>query len=209
MKTKTYTTKSGETLTLSGVNQVELAPLAQKILPLQPQPPVEIIQTANGPKEITNENNKEYLAAKQAFELQQGTYMFAALVELGVDIDFTNEQQAAIERRRKKREKLFPGLPENQFDTYIYVSMICDEEELTEIANGIASINNPTAQQVQTHIDAFRGGVQGPPDNEHQDAPKWNKFPEQQLELDALPGGPLLENGPDPLLRTVGPRVAG
>jgi hypothetical protein len=60
---------------------------------------------ASGSKEIVNENNPEYLAAKQAFEMQQGVYMFAALVELGVDIDFTEEQQAAIDKRRKKKGK--------------------------------------------------------------------------------------------------------
>jgi hypothetical protein len=118
VKTKTFTTKSGETFTLSPVGQMDIAPFAQNILALQPKPPVEIIQTASGSKEIVNENNPEYLASKQAFELQQGIYMAAAMIELGVDIDFTDEQQAMIDRRRKKKEKMFPGRPENQFDTY-------------------------------------------------------------------------------------------
>jgi hypothetical protein len=209
MKTKTFTAKSGETFTLSPVSQLELAPLAQKILPLQPKPPVEIVQTSNGSKEIVNEKNPEFLAAKQAFEMQQGVYMFAALVELGVDIDFTEEQQAAIDKRRKKRERLFPGMPENQFDTYVYVSMNCDEDELTQIANLITSINNPTAQQVQAHLDAFRPGVPEPTDNEDKDAPKWNQFQDREYELNALPGGEVLGDRPDSLLRKIGPRVAG
>lgn len=209
MKTKKFTTKSGVELTLVPVNQTELAPFVQQYAPTIPQPPVETVQTANGPKEIVNENNPEYKAAVQAFEMKHGVFMGAAVIELGVDVEFSDEDQARINSRKKKLEKIFPGTPENQLDTYLYVKMICTDEEIAQITGAISAINNPTAQQVQTHIDAFRGGVQGPPDNEHQDAPKWNKFPEQLHEFDALPGGPLLENGPDPLLRTVGPRVAG
>jgi hypothetical protein len=133
MKTKIFKTKSGETLTLLPVTQVELAPLAQKIIPLMPKPPVQVVQTANGPKEVAHETHPDYLAAQEAFAQQHGVFMSAALLELGVDIDFTPEQQAFIDRRRKKIERVFPGSPENQFDTYVYLKMICEEDELGEI----------------------------------------------------------------------------
>ena len=211
MRSVKYTTKSGEVLTLTPVNQMELAPLTRKILELQPQPPVEVVQTANGPKEVSNEAHPDYLRAKTEFEATQGMYMFAALIELGVDVELTAEQEAEVKRRQKKYRKLFGELPQNEFDTYVYVTTLCDQEELSEIANRISSINSPTAQQVQSHVDAFRvgPGVPGPSDNEDKDAPKWNNLPEPELDLDALPGGEVLGNKPNSLLRTIGPRVAG
>jgi hypothetical protein len=87
--------------------------------------------------------------------------------------------------------------------------MNCDQDELTELMNQITSINNPTAQQVQAHLDAFRPGVQGAADNEDQDAPKWNNFPDREPILNALPGGQVGGDGPDSLLRIGRPRVAG
>lgn len=209
MKTRTFTTKSGEVLTLMPVNQVDLAPLRNKIQGLQPQPPVEIIQTATGTKEFVNENHPEYLKAKQDFEITNGTYAFAALVHLGVDLELDEDQQKAVERRVRKFKKTFGDLPQYELDVYMYVSSICDDEEMTELANLISSINTPTAQQVQTHLDAFRDRVSGPTINADKDAPKWNNFPEPKLELTPLPGGEVLEHGPNSLLRTVGPRVAG
>lgn len=209
MKTKKFTTKSGVELTLVPVNQTELAPFIQQYAPTIPQPPVETVQTANGPKEIANENNPEYKAAVQAFELKHGVFMGAAVIELGVDVEFSDEDQARINSRKRKLEKIFPGTPENQLDTYLYIKMICTDEEIAQITQSISAINNPTAQQVQAHLDTFRPGVQGPSGNEDKDAPKWNKLPEQQPLLDALPGGEALGDKPGPLLRTIGPRVAG
>jgi hypothetical protein len=209
MKTKIFKTKSGETLTLLPVTQVELAPLAQKIIPLMPKPPVQVVQTANGPMEVAHETHPDYLAAQEAFAQQHGVFMSAALLELGVDIDFTPEQQAFIDRRRKKIERVFPGSPENQFDTYVYLKMICEEDELGEILKAISSINNPTAEQVQAHLDAFRPGVPGPESYEDKDAPKWNKLTEWQPDLNALPGGEVGGDRDTSLLRGIGPRVAG
>lgn len=209
MKTKQFTTKSGEILTLTPVNQVDLAPLRNRIQGLQPQPPVEIVQSAGGPKEFVNEKDPAYLKAKQDFELTNGTYAFATIIELGVDLELTEEQQAGVERRRRKFKKTFGDLPQYDLDVYMYVSSICDDDELTEIANLISSINTPTPQQVQVHLDAFRDGVPGPTAHVDKDAPKWNNLKEPELDLTALPGGPVLGDKPHSFLRTVEPRVAG
>lgn len=209
MKTKKFTTKSGEVLELNPVNQVDLAPLRKKIQGLQPQPPVEIITTSSGTKEFVNENDPQYLKDKQDFELTNGTFAFATIIELGVDIELTEEQLASVERRRRKFKKTFGDLPQYDLETYMYVSSICDDEELTAIANQISSFNTPTQEQVQQHLADFRDGVSGPTAHADKDAPKWNKLPEPELDLTPLPGGEVLGDRPNPFLRTVGPRVAG
>lgn len=211
MKAKEFKTKSGETFKLTPVSQVDIAPLSQKAMALQPQPPVEVVQTASGPKEVANENHPDYLRAKQEWEATQGLFMYAAWVELGIDLELNEEQQALVERRRKKLKKLNGDLPQYDLDTYVYASSVCDEDELSELMNLVVSFNNPTAQQVQSHVDAFRvgPGIPGPSDNEDKNAPKWNNLPEPELDLDALPGGEVLGNKPNSLLRTIGPRVAG
>lgn len=209
MKTKQFTTRSGEIFNLTSVSQVDLTPLAQKAVALQPQPPVEVVQSANGPKEFVNENHPDFLKAKREWEVVNGLHALAALIELGVDLELAEEQQALVERRRKKLIRLNGNLPQYDYDIYVYISAICDEDEITDIANQISSINTPTAQQVQAHVDQFRPGVPGPAPHENKDAPKWNNFPEPELDLDALPGGEVLEHRPDSLLRRTGPRVAG
>jgi hypothetical protein len=209
MKTKTFTTKSGEVLALVPVSQIEIAPLAATIMPLQPKPPLQVVETAAGPREVPHETHPDYLAAKEAFEMKHGIFMSAALYELGVDIDFTPQQQALIDRRRKKLEKLFPGNPENQFDTYVYLKMVCEDDELTQIMSEITSFNNPTAQQVQRQLETFRPDVQGSSHYEDKDAPKWNRVPDWQPEVDALPGGEVGGDRDTALLRGASSRVAG
>lgn len=178
MKTKEFTTKSGDVLKIRPVDEVSLAGVAKDMERGKPLPPVEVIQTSSGPKEIANENHQGYMDALSSFQFDKAMYMVAFFIQFGVKLHLNPEQLEEVEDIKANREMLRPGAPENRFSVYLYVTSICPTmEELYQLVEAIKNLNTPSAEQVQTHLDMFRPGVQGTPDNANQDAPERSIFP--------------------------------
>jgi hypothetical protein len=69
-----------------------------------------------------------------------------------------------VEKRRRKRERVNPGAPENEFDVYVYVSAFCCQsaDEIKRLSEAIKALNTPTEAQVQAHLDTFRPDIPWP-----------------------------------------------
>lgn len=174
---KTFTTESGVELSLCPVSQIDLIPLQSLLSKGAPKPPVEIIEG----KAVSNEAHPDYLAARETFDANQSVAGLAVLIELGVEVDLTDEQLARIEKGRKRFARVYPHLassPEFGWDIYQYVKSICPTmDEIKRLADAIASINSPTAQQVQEHLDSFRPDVSEQAADVDQDAPVGDNVP--------------------------------
>lgn len=174
---KTFTTESGIELPLCPVSQIDLIPLEALFNDGAPQPPVEIVDG----NPFTNFTHPTYLAAKARFEANQSVAGLAVLIELGVEIELTDEQLERIEKAKKRFARVYPhlvGSPEFGWDIYQYVKSICPTmDEIKRLADEIASINMPTAGQVQQHLDSFRPGVPGPEIDVDQDAAVGDRVP--------------------------------
>jgi hypothetical protein len=206
-KKREFITGNGEVLPLCPVSEVDLTPFLKRLKTVGPQPPVEVIEGVA----VKNEAHPDYLAAlEQDNNLEQGTFLLAVYLELGLDLDLDPEQQARVDRAKKKLAKINPGAQENEFDLYIYAKTVCPSmEELTKLMQAIQNLNNPTAEAVQTALDTFRPDVSRSANNGNQDAPKWNRVPDWQPEIIPLQGGDLGGNRDTALLRGDFPRVAG
>ena len=175
---KVFKTKSGIELKLRAVGQATLAQFIKELKTTEPKPPIQTIQTANGPKEVPHETHPDYLAALEDYQLRQGTFMLAVFIQLGVYVKLDEEDLEELRDLQSNLDLVNPGAPENKYLTYHYVSGICPEmEEINALVMAIQSINTPTQEQVQTHLDTFRPGVSGPAGNENQDAPERSLVP--------------------------------
>jgi hypothetical protein len=175
---KIFTTRGGIELKLRAVGQATLAQFIKELKSTEPQPPVQTIQTASGPKEIPHETHPEYLAALEDYRLRQGTFMLAVFIQLGVYVKLDEEDLEELRDLQANLELVNPGAPENKYLTYHYVSGICPEmEEINSLLEAIQSINTPTAGQVQTHLDTFRPGIPGAADNEDKDTSERSLVP--------------------------------
>lgn len=176
MKTlKEFKTKSGEVIKIRPVDEVSLAGVAKDMERGKPLPPMEVVQTAQGPKEIPNEAHPGYKQALEQFQLDKAMYMVAFFIQFGVSIRLTPEQMEEVEEIRENKELLKPGAPENKFNTFLYVTTVCPTmQELFELVETIKGLSSPTAEQVQMHLDQFRPGIPGPADNENTDSPERN-----------------------------------
>jgi hypothetical protein len=176
--TKVFTTKNGEVLKIRPVDEVSLAGVAKDMERGKPQPPIEVVQTSSGPKEIANENHQGYKDALQSFQIEKAMYMVAFFIQFGVQIRLTPEQLEEVEDIRANKELIRPGALENRFTTFIYVSTLCPTmEELYQLVEAIKGLNTPSAEQVQNHLDTFRPGISGQANNEDTDAQKRNIIP--------------------------------
>jgi hypothetical protein len=200
-KPRVFKTESGEELPICPVSEVDLTPFLKRLKKIGPQPPVEIVEGVA----VANEAHPDYLAALQDDNnLEQGTFMLAVYLELGLDLELDEDQQATVNRAKRKLSKVNPGATENQFDLFIYAKSVCPSmEELTKLMAAIQALNNPTAQQVQNSLDTFRLEVQGPAGYGDKDAPKWNRVPDWQPETTEIQSGYLGGDRNSSLLRPV------
>jgi hypothetical protein len=115
---KTFTTQSGETLKLVKVSQGDL------------------IQFQKSFKSLSGTNNIQGVSESELAD--RGVEAMSYLIELGVAIRLTPDQQEDVDYRKAKIERLFPGRPENKFDIYQYVQTLCPTlEEMAELSRAI------------------------------------------------------------------------
>jgi hypothetical protein len=206
-KPRVFKTESGEELPICPVSEVDLTPFLKRLKKIGPQPPVEIVEGVA----VANEAHPDYLAALQDDNnLEQGTFMLAVYLELGLDLELDEDQQATVNRAKRKLSKVNPGAPENEFELYIYAKSVCPSmAELTRLMQSIQALNNPTAQQVQNALETFRPDVPRAAPYGDQDAPKWSGVPNREPEAFPLPGGEVGGDRDTALLRETIYRVAG
>lgn len=202
---RVFKTNSGEELPICPVSEVDLTPFINQLKDFT-KPPVEIVEGVP----VTNEADPAYLASLDSKNIEKGTFFMAVIIELGLDMELDDDQQAKVNRAKKKLEKINPNAQENQFDLYLYAKSICPSyEELTRLMGAIQGLNSPTAQQVQNALETFRPGIPGPAGHADTDAPKWVGISERQYEAPAVQGGALGGDNHPGFLRPVGTRVAG
>lgn len=140
----TFTTRSGEELTIVPVPMVDLAPLVRRLETDRPKPPV--IRLADS-TEKADESHPGYKSALARYDTSQGVTIMAIMIEFGVNIVLDDEQEQTVKRLQAKREKINPGAPENQYEIYTYVSTVCpDMEELGRLIEAITALSVSTAE---------------------------------------------------------------
>lgn len=204
-KQPTFTTRSGETFPLLAVNEVDFTPYIRKMLENAPEPPLELVEG----RLVPNPARQDYQDAVQDHTMKKGMLMMALYMEYGLDIELDEEQQAQVDRIKRRMEKRNRGALENGFDLFIYAKSVTDAEELTLLMQAIQNINNPTAEGVQAALDTFRPGVPGPANNGNKDASVWDRVSVGKPETDPLQSGEVGGDRLGSLLRRANPTVAG
>lgn len=173
-KPRIFVTKGGDEIPYTFVSQADLIPLDTVLDDKKPSPPLEEVDTAAGIQLVPNEAHPEYKEALELFSVKHKMYMIACVIELGVDLEITEEQLADIARSQKKLARLMPDSGDSwtkDFNIYNYVKTICPSiDEQAQFSNIILGINTPTLEQVQKQLDTFRPGVPGSTNNVDQDA---------------------------------------
>lgn len=169
-KARVFVTRGGDEIPYTFVSQSDLVPLQSSLDNDKPLPPVEEVDTADGKRKIPNEAHPAYLEALSQFEAERNLYIIACVVELGVNLDITEEQLADITMYQNKLARLLPDVAgrsrTKDFNIYNYVKSICPSiEEQGQLHNAILDITTPTSEQVQKQIDTFRPDVSGTANN--------------------------------------------
>lgn len=207
---KTFITQSGEVLTLKAVSQVSLTGIVSKFLVGKPLPPTQTVETTDGPREIANPNNKAYVDMLEALTGREQILMLAFIIQFGVRINLTEDQLEDVRDQQLDNKTLDPEIgEENNLLTYVYVTTVCNGEELKTLVETILSMSTPTARQVQNHVDAFRPDLSGQTAYGNQNAIVRDRVPDWQPSFNALQSGEVGRDELDNFLREGRPRVAG
>jgi hypothetical protein len=207
---KTFTTRSGEVLQIRPVSQLTISNVLSQLTGGVPLPPVQRVETVDGPRDIPNPNHPDYLAALQNMDVKQAFYIIAVYIQFGVKVNLTEEQLEDVRDLQANNELINPGAPENKFPNYLYVSTICDTmEELQELVQAIQSINTPTEAQVAKHVDAFRVDVTRQTLVANPNASVGDRVPEGGVSIYPLQSGPVGGDEFEEFLREAGSGMAG
>jgi hypothetical protein len=110
----------------------------------EPAPPVQTVETPEGPQDVPNIAHPDYLAALDARTARIGEIQQELIVEEGADFDV---DQAAVDKRRATLARLGVALPPKaqEDDRYFYLYYVCmgstqDRDDLIMLIHGLSVV---------------------------------------------------------------------